>query len=359
MREQVIVGVKEFFCTGIMPEGVNNTSIIIIPKVDNPGRLTDFRPISLCNVIYKVVAKCLVNRLHPILDDIISPEKSAFVPRRMITDNALLDFECTHYIQREKNPDKSFCAYKLDLSKAYDRVDRIFLERMMQKMGFARHWMNWIMTCVTSLRYTVKFNGTLLESFARSRGLQQGDPLSPFLFLFVADGLSALLKYGEQKGDYTPLKVCRRAPGISHLLFADDTMLFFKAEEEQARKVHEVVLTYERAIGQCINPQKCSVLFGKFCSNINHDRVCTVLNVALATFEEKYLGLPTPDGSMNKGKFQNLQSRLLKRIIAWGDTLSLAGKEIMIKAVAQVILTYIMGVFKLPMLVCDDLNMMI
>ena len=96
------------------------------------------------------------------------------------------------------------------------------------------------MTCVTSVRYTVKFNGTLLDSFAPSRGLQQGDPLSPFLFLFVADGLSALLKDGESKGDYTLLKIFRRAPGVSHLLFADDTLLFFKAKEEQALKVQEV-----------------------------------------------------------------------------------------------------------------------
>jgi hypothetical protein len=184
--------------------------------------------------------------------------------------------------------------------------------------------------------------------------------LSPrFCFLFVADGLSALLKDGEEKGDYTPLKVCRRAPGVSHLLFADDTMLFFKAEEEQAKKVHEVLLTYERATGQCINPAKCSALFGNACTVDSQEKVRSILHVDLVVFEEKYLGLPTPEGRMCRGKFQNLQSRLLKRIVAWGDTLSLAGKETMIKAVAQAIPTYIMGVFKLPMSVCDDLNRMV
>ena len=229
----------------------------------------------------------------------------------------------------------------------------------MQKMGFARRWVNWIMTCVTSVRYTVKFNGTLLDSFAPTCGLRQGDPLSPFLFLFVADGLSALLKDGEEKGDYTPLKICRRAPGVSHLLIADDTMLFFKAEEEHAKKVHEVLLTYERATGQCINQAKCSALFGSSCTVDSQEKVRTILHVDLVTFEEKYLGLPTPDGRMNRGKFQNLQSRLLKRIIAWGDTLSLAGKETMINPMAQAIPTYIMGVCQLPMSVCDDLNRMV
>lgn len=125
-----------------MPEGVNDTSIVLIPKVDKPERLTEYRPINLCNVIYKVVAKCLVNRLCPILDEIISPEQSAFVPGRMITDNALVAFECIYSIQQEKKPENSFCAYKLDLSKAYDRVDWIFLERMMIKLGFARRWVD-------------------------------------------------------------------------------------------------------------------------------------------------------------------------------------------------------------------------
>src|SRR3954469_10225652 len=85
-----------------------------------PSRLTDFRPISLCNVIYKVVVKCLVNRLRPILGEVISEAQGSFVPGRLITDNVVIAFECMHYIQQEKDPEKIFCAYKLDLSKAYD-----------------------------------------------------------------------------------------------------------------------------------------------------------------------------------------------------------------------------------------------
>ena len=104
-----------------------------------------------------------------------------------------------------------------------------------------------------------------------------------------------------------------------------------------------------RATGQCINPAKCSILFGKSCAMDVQERIQSVLHVNVLSFEDKYLGLPTPDGRMSRGKFQNLQSKLLKRIIAWGDTLSLTGKETMIKAVAQAIPTYIMGVFKLPM----------
>jgi hypothetical protein len=110
----------------------------------------------------------------------------------MITDNALIAFECISAIQgvSERN---NFCAYKLDLSKAYDRVDWNYLEKVLVRLGFHSVWVRWIMSCVTTVRYTVRLNGVLLEPFSPSRGLRQGDPLSPYLFLFVIDALSSAL----------------------------------------------------------------------------------------------------------------------------------------------------------------------
>ena len=104
----MLAAVRDFFSTGIMLEGVNSTSIVLIPKIPNPVRITDYRPISLCNVIYKVISKCLVNRMRPLLDDLISPEQSAFIPGRMITDNALVAFECIHHMKQEKDPQEVF-----------------------------------------------------------------------------------------------------------------------------------------------------------------------------------------------------------------------------------------------------------
>jgi hypothetical protein len=101
------------------------------------------------------------------------------------------------------------------------------------------------MTCVTTVRYSVRFNNVALESFVPSRGLQQGDPLSPYLFLFVADGLSKLIHDQVHQRNIEELHICRRAPGISHLLFVDDMLLFIKATEDQAVRIKEVLLTYE------------------------------------------------------------------------------------------------------------------
>jgi hypothetical protein len=116
-----------------MPPGVNDTSVLL-PKKDNPEELIDFWPISICNVIYKVVSKCLANRLWPLLQDIIAPMQSAFIPGRMITDNVLIPFECTR--QNRSNACKEFGAYKLDLTKVYDRVDWGYLEGVLRRLDF-------------------------------------------------------------------------------------------------------------------------------------------------------------------------------------------------------------------------------
>jgi hypothetical protein len=197
-----------------------------------------------------------------------------------------------------------------------------------------------------------------LEAFSPTRGLRQGDPLSPFLFLFVADGLSALLQSELSSGGISLIKICRRGPGISHLLFADDTLLFFKANSDQATRVKGVIDKYATATGQLINESKCSILFSIGCGELIQDAVRGILNVQKEEFEDKYLGLPTPDGRMSRGKFEPLQAKLVKQLMMWGD-LSQGGKEILIKVVAQALPTYIMGVFKLPFSLCDDLTRLI
>jgi hypothetical protein len=128
----------------------------LIPKTDNPEFVSDLRPISLCNVTYKVVSKVLAGRLRTILDDVISPSQSAFVLGRLISDNIPVAYEITHFLLNKKDGDSGYAALKLDMSKAYDMVEWDFLEQMMRHLGFDEQWIRLIMECVSTVSYQLR-----------------------------------------------------------------------------------------------------------------------------------------------------------------------------------------------------------
>ena len=232
-----------------IPDGWNNTTIVLIPKIDNPEVITQFRPISLCNVVYKVISKLLANRLKLFLSEIISPNQSAFVPRRLITDNFLVAFESYHAIKRKTSGKYGTCAVKLDMHKAYDRVEWTFLEAILLQLGFMEHWVALIMECVKSVKYQVRVNNELTGFFVPSRGLRQGDPLSLYLFLLCAEGLSSLIMHEEEVGNLLGVKVCRDAPSVSHLLFVDDSLILMRANATNATSLQRALDDYCAASG--------------------------------------------------------------------------------------------------------------
>ena len=129
----------------------NHTFIALIPKMKNPVTPKDFRPISLCNVLYKIIAKTLANRLKYSLSELISLNQSAFVPRRQIFDNALIAYETIHYLKMKKNGENHQMAMKLDMSKAYDRVEWCYLERVLRRLGFSEKWISLLMMCMRTV----------------------------------------------------------------------------------------------------------------------------------------------------------------------------------------------------------------
>ena len=223
--------------------------------------MSDFRPISLCNVIYKIISKVLANRLKLILPQIISPIQSAFVPGRLITDNVLLAYETLHTMHSRKKGKTGSLALKLDVSKAYDRVEWDFLCGILTKLGFLGHWIRLVMACVSSPSFSILINGKPFGNITPSRGLRQGDPFSPYLFILCAEGFISLLAKAESVGRIFGVSICRKAPTISHLLFVGDPLLFCKASQKEVQVINELLQTYADASGQSINMKKSSVFF--------------------------------------------------------------------------------------------------
>ena len=144
---------------------INKTNIItLVPKIKNPTKMTDFRLISLCNVVYKLISKVLANRLKVILPQIISENQRTFLFGRLITDNVLVAFELMHYLEHKKEGKEGFVAIKLDMSKAYDRVEWGFIKQVIEKMGFHEKWIKLMMHCITYVSYSILVNGVAYGS---------------------------------------------------------------------------------------------------------------------------------------------------------------------------------------------------
>jgi hypothetical protein len=261
--QDVTRGVLSCLNSSQLLTSINHTFITLIPKVKNPERVTEFRPISLCNVIYKLVSKVIANRLKTILPHIISDSQSAFVPGRLITDNVLVAFETLHHMHTTKMGRDGAMALKLDMSKAYDRVEWAYLESIMRKMGFHPRWVSMIMQCISTVSYSLLINGEPHGFLKPSRGLRQGDPLSPYLFLLCAEGFHSLISQASEQGELQGVALCRKGPRITHLFFADDSLLFTKATTRDCAKLQEILLTYERASGQQVNRDKTTIFFSK------------------------------------------------------------------------------------------------
>ena len=208
---------------------LNKTNIAFIPKVNNPKKMFNFRPINLCNVVYKLISKTIANRFKAILPHIISKNQSAFTPDKLITDNVLMAFELMHFLNHKNAGIDGFMTAKLDISKAFNRVEWGFIQGVMEKLGFNSRWVNLVMKCITSVSYLVIINGATSGNIVPTWGLRQGDPFSPILFLIYTEGLLALINKATRNQLLTSISICRGYPRVTHLLFADDSILFCKA----------------------------------------------------------------------------------------------------------------------------------
>ncbi|KAA3480762.1 reverse transcriptase [Gossypium australe] len=243
---------------------INKTRILLIPKIEKLKNMSQFRPISLCNVVYKIIAKVLAFRMSDMLRYCINEAQGAFVPGRLISDNVLIAYEVLHSLKMKK----------------------------LNEISWREEWIILIMRCVCSVTYSMSINGCNSEWFSHSRGLRQGDPLSPFLFLICAEGFSTLIEEAKQKGLMKGAPIGRARYSINHLFFADDSILFGDASCERAGAVRDVINEYELISGQRVNFKKSLIYFGANVDSDVKENIVNMLGVRMASNPEKYLGLP-------------------------------------------------------------------
>ena len=221
---------------------LNTTFIVLVQKQIEAKDLKDFRPISLVNSLYKLISKALANRLKKVMSCLVNKAQIAFVEGRQILDASLIANEIIDSMVKEK---ETGILCKLDIKKAYDQISWNFLFTVLQQMGFGIKWISWIKWCITTVSFTVLLNGSPAGFFRSLRGLRQGDPLSPYLFVLGMEVFSILVEKAFARGFMSGHKFEGRSEEtlqISHLLFADDTLVFCKDSKDQLSSLLDFVV---------------------------------------------------------------------------------------------------------------------
>ncbi|CAN6698380.1 unnamed protein product [Malus baccata var. baccata] len=299
----------------------------------------------------------LRNRLKKVMPKVIGENQSAFVAGKHIQDNILVVHEVLHSLIHQKKGDQPGMAIKLDMAKAYDRVEWDFLLGMMGSLGFAPLFCSWIKECISTVSFSVLINGSPTGYFMPHRGLRQGDPLSPFLFLLCTEGFSMLIRRSLERGALHGFKLSTNGVPLTHLFFADDSVVFGNASVEEAEGIVAVIQTYARGSGQVINLDKSSVFFGANTPKCRKAKIVASLGIQCKQGFGKYLGLQADFGHSKKAVFAEIRDKIEARMSGWAEQyLSQAGKEILVKSVAMALPNFAMSCFRLPIGVCRDVE---
>lgn len=230
----------------------------------------------------------------------------------------------------------------------------------MRRLGFGPNLIAVVLKCISTPVFSVVINGRVGDAIIPGRGLRQGCPLSPYLFIICAEGFSALIRSHERLGLWRGFACGPRAPTVTHLLFADDSLLFCSATEENCRAIQSVLATYERGSGQVVNLDKSVFVCSRNVEECQIPGFMSLLGIPSTPELESYLGLPVRIGRRKTLVFSNITCRIRKQLLAWrAKMFSAGGREILIKAVAQAIPTYSMSLFRLPSTLIDDIHRMI
>ncbi|XP_073033924.1 uncharacterized protein [Primulina eburnea] len=354
VHQDVFGAVLDFFQGSPMPQGFTATTITLIPKFEGARAWSDFRPISLCNVTNKIISKLLYSRLRDVVERLVSPNQSGFVPGWMISDNIILAQELTHSITLP--PRGGNVILKLYMAKAYDRVQWHFLFDVLRHFGFSERVVALVSACISHCHFSVNINGSLSGFFGSTRGLRQGDPLSPLLFVLGAEYLSrGLERLYLQHPALRYRSDCDIL--ISHLAYADDVIIFASGGTRGMQRLVDFLHHYENCSGQRVNATKSSLILPPRCSGRLRSRLLRITGFAEGHLPLKYLGVPLYRGNRTCSLFEPLLQSVRRKLEGWEiRTLSPGSRMTLIRSVLLSMPIYFFQVVQPPLAVMEKLE---
>jgi hypothetical protein len=351
VKSDIMSFLNEFHGSAALPKAFTASFLTLIPKKDHPQALSDYRPICLVNSMYKILSKVLAGRLKIVLGKLISNVQSAFIPNRQILDGVLVVNELIDLAKRRK--DKCLL-FKVDFERAYDTVNWQFLDYMMRRMGFAEGWRRWIRACVFHSSMSVLVNGSPTNEFHVGKGLRQGDPLSPFLFLIVTEGLSGLMHKAVENNLFHGYKVSDNIMFHS-LQFADDTIILGEGSWDNLWTIKTVLRSFEIVSGLKVNFYK-SKLYGINLVDSFLSASSSFLHCAVEAIPFRFLGIPVGANPRRRSTWLPIIESMKKRLNTWtGRILSIGGRVTLINYVLSSLPLYFFSFFKAPSCVIKDL----
>ncbi|GJV89336.1 RNA-directed DNA polymerase, eukaryota [Tanacetum coccineum] len=348
----IIQAVKAFFANGCFPRGCNSSFIALIPKIQDAKFVKDFRPISLIGSTYKIISKILANRLCLVLPDLISDVQSAFVANRQILDGPFILNELMSWCKHTKFKGMIF---KVDFEKAFDSVKWDYLDETLKSFGFGLKWRNWISGCLNNAKGSVLVNGNPTKEFQFFKGLKQGDPLSPFLFILVMETLHLSFKRIINAGLYRGISI-NGSLTLSHLFYADDVVFVGEWKDSNIHILLNVLKCFFLASGLKINLQKSKLMGLGVSSNVVNS-AANLMGCSILQLPFNYLGVKVGCNMSYIGSWDDVISKVSSRLSKWKiKSLSIGGRLTLLKSVLTSIPLYHMSIFKVPMGVLKKLE---
>nr|GEU84055.1 putative RNA-directed DNA polymerase, eukaryota, reverse transcriptase zinc-binding domain protein [Tanacetum cinerariifolium] len=342
-----------FFLHCEFPKGCNSSFIALIPKNQNAHLVKDFRPISLIGSLYKIIAKILANRLVGVLSDIVNEVQSAFISDRQILDGPFILNEVVQWCKSKK---KQALIFKVDFEKAYDSVRWDFLDEILKKFGFEDKWCKWILSCLRSSRGSIIVNGSPTEEFQFVKGLKQGDPLSPFLFILVMESLHLSFQRIDDAGMFHGIKLGGGSVNLSHMFYADDAVFVGQWCNGNITTLVHVLDCFHTASGLRINMCKSKIMG----VHVDDDTViraagklgCMILNAPFS-----YLGSIVGGNMSRIQMWKDIADRIKLRLSKWKiQTLSIGGRLTLVKSVLGSMPLYYFSIYRVSKAVLHELE---